>query len=227
MTDIILASGGTIDKYEGDAIIAFWNAPLDLENHAQAALEAAVKCQSKLDAMRPELEKRAGQVFLMRIGINTGEAVVGNMGSHSRFDYSMLGDSVNLAARLEGFNKQFDSYTMCSEATKNAAQRHGCRLRFRELGKAAVVGKSQAVRVFEPMTEAAYEDKKQSIDIFEKALKAFYDGDFLAAKKLFASIAATDPPAKKYLEKIIFYENNPLSEEEKKNWEGIWVATTK
>jgi hypothetical protein len=77
------------------------------------------------------------------------------------------------------------------------------------------------------MTEAAYEDKKQSIDIFEKALKAFYDGDFLAAKELFASIAATDPPAKKYLEKIIFYENNPLSEEEKKNWEGIWVATTK
>ncbi len=227
MTDIILASGGTIDKYEGDAIIAFWNAPLDLENHAQAALEAAVKCQSKLDAMRPELEKRAGQVFLMRIGINTGEAVVGNMGSHSRFDYSMLGDSVNLAARLEGFNKQFDSYTMCSEATKNAAQRHGCRLRFRELGKAAVVGKSQAVRVFEPMTEVAYENKKQSIDIFEKALKAFYDGDFLAAKELFTSIAATDPPAKKYLEKIIFYENNPLSEEEKKNWEGIWVATTK
>lgn len=224
MTEIILASGGTIDKYEGDAIIAFWNAPLDVENHAQRAVEAAVACQEKLSLMRNDLEKRAGQVFKMRIGINTGEAVVGNMGSHSRFDYSMLGDSVNLAARLEGFNKQFGTYTMCSLSTKEEAEKFGTKICFRELGKAGVVGKSQAVRVFEPMTSDQYDEKKEMIRIFETALEYFYSGDFEKALSLFQSIHETDSAVKNYAEKILGYIKNPPKME---GWDGTWIATTK
>ncbi len=119
MTDIIQAEGGTVDKYEGDAIIAFWNAPLDIPDHAQRVVRAALECQRTLAEMRPAIRSRIGKDLLMRIGINTGPAVVGNLGSHTRFDYTMLGDAVNLAARLEGANKEFGTYTMISQATRD------------------------------------------------------------------------------------------------------------
>ena len=102
MTDIIHEEGGTIDKYEGDAIIAFWNAPLEISDHAVKAVRAALRCQARLAEMRPAFRKRIGADMHMRIGINTGSAVVGNLGSHTRFDYTIIGDAVNLAARLEG-----------------------------------------------------------------------------------------------------------------------------
>ena len=105
MTDIILEEGGTVDKYEGDAIIAFWNAPLDLADHPLCAVRAAVRCQAKLTEMRPELKAKYGKEVRARIGVNTGPVVVGNMGSEQRFDYTFLGDAGNLASRLEGINK--------------------------------------------------------------------------------------------------------------------------
>ena len=117
MTDIIQEEGGTVDKYEGDAIIAFWNAPLLQPDHAERCVRAALRCQEKLAEMRPAFRERIGKDLRMRIGINSGPAVVGNMGSHTRFDYTMLGDAVNLAARLEGINKQFGTYTILSQAT--------------------------------------------------------------------------------------------------------------
>ncbi|MFP4705666.1 MAG: CHASE2 domain-containing protein, partial [Spirochaetaceae bacterium] len=120
MTDIVLERGGTIDKYEGDAIIAFWNAPLEERDHARRAVTAALECQRRLAELRPDFRERVGRDLFMRVGINTGPAVVGNFGSTLRFDYTMLGDTVNLGARLEGVNKQFGTYTMISEATKGA-----------------------------------------------------------------------------------------------------------
>ncbi|MBN2060002.1 MAG: adenylate/guanylate cyclase domain-containing protein, partial [Deltaproteobacteria bacterium] len=117
MTDIILAEGGTIDKYEGDAIIAFWNAPLDVPDHAKRAVRSALLCGRKLSELRPGFRKRIGTDIYARIGINTGQVVVGNMGSNQRFDYTFLGDAGNLASRLEGVNKQFSTYLMVSEYT--------------------------------------------------------------------------------------------------------------
>ena len=102
MSDIILASGGTIDKYEGDAIIAFWNAPTFQEDHAKRGVEAAIACQKKLLEMQDSLMKLTGRAIKQRIGLNTGIATVGNFGSRNRFDYTMMGDTVNLASRLEG-----------------------------------------------------------------------------------------------------------------------------
>lgn len=224
MTDIILASGGTVDKYEGDAVIAFWSAPLEMPDHAARALEAAVACQERLAELRPRLESSAGGPFYMRIGLNTGDAVVGNMGSSKRFDYTMLGDSVNLAARLEGLNKQFGTYTMCSAASKNEAQQTGTKLCFRELARAAVVGKKEAVTVYEPMTGEMYEKKRNIIEVFEKALHLYYEGRISEALNLFEQIQNQDPPAQRYALKCQSLGCAIINDN---SWQGIWVADSK
>ena len=138
MTDIILEEEGTVDKYEGDAIIAFWNAPLTQPDHALRACRAALRCQQKLRERNQEFLQRAGSAFWMRIGINTGPVVVGNMGSRQRFDYTVLGDAANLASRLEGANKAFGTDTMVAESTW--IQTNG-QLKGREIGLLRVVGR--------------------------------------------------------------------------------------
>lgn len=224
MSAIILDSGGTIDKYEGDAIIAFWNAPTHVENHACCALDAAWACQKKLEERRLEFEKKAeGRPFKMRIGLNTGFAIVGNMGSVSRFDYTMLGDSVNLAARLEGLNKQFGTYTMCSEASKKQAEEGGSVLKFRELARAAVVGKTEPVIVYEVMDDRTYNEKKDILTSFNKGLTEFYSGNIKSALNIFKQTEAIDPPAKKYAEKC----ESLISQDIGDDWRGIWKADTK
>lgn len=222
MSNIILKSGGTIDKYEGDAIIAFWNAPADEEDHAARILNAALECQARLVELRPELKKMTGKDFYQRIGMNTGHAVVGNMGSSNRFDYTMLGDSVNLASRLEGLNKQFGTYTMCSKATMENAIAHGCKLRFRELARVAVVGKQEAVTVYEPMTEEAFASKKDLIASFDKGRELFYAGDFAGAKAVFDTTKDKDSPASFYSEKCEELMAAPPAD-----WQGVWKATSK
>ena len=118
MTDIIQEKGEDHDKYEGDAI-AFWNAPLTQEDHAVRAVRAALRCQARLDELRPILRARVKKDLYKRIGVhNSGPAVVGNFGSHTKFNYTMLGDAVNLASRLEGVNKQFKTFTMISAMVK-------------------------------------------------------------------------------------------------------------
>lgn len=222
MSSIILESGGTIDKYEGDAIIAFWNAPADQDDHAARVLSAAMECQKRLDELRTDLHKMTGKKFYQRIGMNTGHAVVGNMGSSNRFDYTMLGDSVNLASRLEGLNKQFGTYTMCSKATMESALAHGCKLRFRELARVAVVGKKEAVTVYEPMTEDVFGKKKELIEAFDRGREMFYAGDFAGAKAVFDSTKDLDPPAFFYAEKC-----GELLADPPADWAGVWKATSK
>lgn len=223
MSDVIMNSGGTIDKYEGDAIIAFWNAPTDQEDHALRAVEAAIRCQERLDEMQEELVKISHKSVKQRIGLNTGYAVVGNMGSRMRFNYTMLGDSVNLAARLEGQNKAFGTYTMCSAETKNAAVEHGTKLKFRELAKLQVVGKKEAVTVFEPMSPTVFAKREVELETFAEALKEFYSANFAKAKELFQTIAQSDAAAKNYLEKCTEFIATPPDAD----WDGRWIATSK
>ena len=138
MTDIILKSGGTIDKYMGDCIMAFWNAPLDCPNHQKKAIIAAVKMRQKM--------KELNLGFNIGIGINTGQAVVGNMGSEQRFDYSVLGDAVNLASRLEGVSKDFNTTIIIGEDTYQAVE-HLYKKMYR-LGTVSVKGKSNKVVIY-------------------------------------------------------------------------------
>ena len=138
MTDIILKSGGTIDKYMGDCIMAFWNAPLDCPDHQKKAIIAAVKMRQKM--------KELNLGFNIGIGINTGQAVVGNMGSDQRFDYSVLGDAVNLASRLEGISKDFNTTIIIGEDTYQAVE-HLYKKMYR-LGTVFVKGKSNKVVIY-------------------------------------------------------------------------------
>lgn len=219
MTDIVMEEGGTVDKYEGDAIIAFWNAPLDVREHERRTVRAALRCQAKLAEMRPSIQKRIGKEMLMRIGINTGPAVVGNLGSQTRFDYTMLGDAVNLAARLEGANKQFGTFTMISADTRRQI---GPDISVRELARLAVVGRSEPVTVYEPMPPEAYQAGKTLYERFAQGLALFYEGKFEAARQVFASIRAADPAAAAYVRKCDELIKNPPGE-----WHGVWVARSK
>ena len=222
MTDIILAHGGTIDKYEGDAIIAFWGAPTNQPDHAKRAVDAALACQKKLREMQDELTRVTGKPFVQRIGLNTGKAVVGNMGSRSRFDYTMMGDTVNLASRLEGINKQFGTFTMCSEATMKSALTNGCELNFRPLANIAVVGKKEGVQVFVPMTNEEFDSTAESRKIYDEAYDLFVKGDFEKAKEIFASNAENDAPSEKFVSKCENLIKNPPE-----SWDGVLRATEK
>lgn len=220
MTDIIHEEGGTVDKYEGDAIIAFWNAPLEQADHAVRCVTAALRCQDRLAQMRPDFRKKLGKDLNMRIGINTGLAVVGNMGSHSRFDYTMIGDAVNLAARLEGINKQFGTYTMISQTSME--QMAGA-FPVREVSRVAVVGRSEPVVVYEPYLPGTIDESKQAaLDRFAEALDLFYKGDFKGAQAIFSDLAGEDAVSRAYVNKCSELIKNPPSE-----WQGVWVITTK
>ncbi len=223
LSSIIMENGGTIDKYEGDAIVAFWNAPLDVERHSAVALETAVKCQEKLAELAPVFEQKAGRPMWTRIGINTGSAVVGNMGSQHRFDYTMFGDNVNLASRLEGLNKQFGTYILCSESTMTQALECGCTLYFRELGNVIVAGKTEAVRVFEPMLPETAAARQDTLRAFDAGLQLFYKGMTEDAEKVFAAIK-DDAPAAKYARKCRSLIQSGASENGR---QGIWVADSK
>lgn len=219
MSDIILSEQGMIDKYEGDAIIAFWNAPVKVKNHALHVVRAALNCQKALSEMRDLLAAQTGTPLKMRIGIHTGAAVVGNMGAKERFDYTMLGDSVNLAARLEGVNKQFGTYTIISEVTKEQMLDA---YPTRELGKVAVVGRKEPVRIYEPMFKEEYTERQKDIENFLAGLELFYQGKITQAKEVFEKTAPTDPASKKYAEKCQL-----VLEGKSEAKDGIWVMTSK
>jgi adenylate cyclase len=220
MTDIILEEDGTVDKYEGDAIIAFWNAPLVVPDHAVRAVRAALRCQERLAELRPRFKEQSGHDLYMRIGINSGPAVVGNLGSSSRFDYTMLGDSVNLAARLEGANKQFGSFMMISHATR---EQIGDAFPCRELARLTVVGRQEPVRVYEPFLAATFAREEETCRRFQQGLEAFYKGHFSEAIRLFALIAEHDPPAAHYLRKCQQLAEDGAGED----WQGVWSLTSK
>ena len=217
MTDIILEEGGTLDKYEGDAILAFWNAPLSQGNHAKRACRAAVRCQRKLAERRAEFKERTGAEMYQRIGINTGEVVVGNMGSRDRFDYTVLGDAANLASRLEGANKAFGTYLMVSEDTWSRT-RGG--FVGRELGRLRVVGRKTPVTVFEPWGLRG-ESPPAGWKEFANGLAFCYQGEWVKALAVFNRLA-DDPPAQVYVKKCRELIDNP-----DESWDGIWNLTQK
>jgi len=218
MTDIILEEGGTLDKYEGDAIIAFWNAPLAQPDHAVRAVRAAVRCQRKLAERRAEFEQRTGAVLKMRIGLNTGAVVVGNMGSSNRFDYTVLGDAANLASRLEGANKALGTFLMIAESTWT--QTDGA-FPGRELGQLTVVGRKAPVRVYEA-TGLEGEAVGPEITAFAAALARVRAGRWAEAAEAFEQLG-DDAAAKTYAAKC----RALAAAGSGATWDGIWNLTEK
>jgi len=216
MTDIILSLEGTLDKYEGDAIIAFWNAPLDQADHALRACRAALKCQDILSELRPHYEKKYGQKIFMRIGINSGEAVVGNMGSKSRFDYTAMGDTVNLASRLEGACKQYGVSILVGE---NTFERVKDEIICREVDLIRVVGKEKPVRIFELIGERnkVQASELERIEVFHRALFHFRKRDWEKAIELLSKIE-DDPLSRIYITRCERLKNA----REDREWDGVW-----
>jgi adenylate cyclase len=217
MTDIIMEEGGTLDKYEGDAIIAFWNAPLTQPDHAVRACRAALRCQRRLAECRADYQQRFNATLTMRIGLNTGAVVVGNMGSRKRFNYTILGDAANLAARLEGANKAFGTYTMISEHTWRLASNA---FRARKLADLRVVGRKSAVGVYE-LTGLASEAAPNAEDPFATGLAHFTAGEFAAAQRVFENLP-DDAAAQSYLRRC-----KKLQADAPASWDGVWELSEK
>ncbi|HEX4826662.1 MAG TPA: adenylate/guanylate cyclase domain-containing protein [Xanthobacteraceae bacterium] len=197
MTDVIEAHGGFVDKYFGDAIVAVFGAPLDDKDHATNAVRAALRCAASL-AMLDRVHAAFGGTVRQRIGLNSGEALVGNIGSRRRFNYTVMGDVVNLASRLEGSNKLYGTTVIASEATVTLT---GAAFVWRELDAIRVKGRRQAVRIFEPLGVAGEvaPELLSRAQAYGAGLTRYRARDFAAAAEKFALVADDDPPSALFL----------------------------
>ncbi|MEO5362219.1 MAG: adenylate/guanylate cyclase domain-containing protein [Magnetococcus sp. DMHC-8] len=225
MCDIIARYDGTVDKFEGDAIIAFWGAPLDQPNHATLCCYACIDMAKHMVGMRTKLAAEGRPRMTVRMGINTGRMVVGNMGSKQRMDYTIMGDAVNLAARLEGANKFYNSGTMISDATYQHAKDF---VEARELDIVRVVGKNEPVTIYQLL------DRKGELDAttaevlarYNHAREAYRAKDFATALQRFEKILEVDPndgPGLAYIARCKEYLENPPPAD----WDGVFQFTSK
>lgn len=201
-TDIVQAQGGTLDKYIGDAVVAMFGAPVVLPDHAYRACVATQLVHQKLGELRTKWKAEGDKwpeiVWKMqsRIGLNSGAATIGNMGSRTRFNYTMMGDNVNLAARMESGAKHWGVYTMVAGATKLACEQHGGdRVVFRALGQIQVMGRSQGVPIFEivGLKESVAPSARECIGLFEQGLARYYERDWDGAIGLFNQSKELEP----------------------------------
>jgi len=228
MSDLVMGSRGTIDKYMGDAMMAFWNAPLDDLDHARQACFTALRMDEALKPVNVALkEKGLGLTLQVGIGINTGPCSVGNMGSKQRFAYSALGDAVNLASRLEGQTKQYGVTNLIGEDTVKAAKD----LTFLELDLIQVVGKEKPVKIYTLLGDEKLKDNKE-FQIWQAAhntlLASYRTGDLSCAAQdcKEAQDLAEDKLQAYYklmMERIIDFTKNGLPE----NWQGVFKASQK
>ncbi len=243
-TDILQEEFGTLDKYIGDAVVTIFGAPLPLPDHALRACIASQRIQLKLGELREKWRSEGSKwpeiVVQMqsRIGLNSGETIVGNIGSRTRFNYTMMGDNVNLAARMESGAKSWGVYTMCTEATKIACEKAGGdRVVFRALGRIVVKGRSSAVPIYEivGLKENVSAQTRECLRIFAAALEKFYTRDWMAAIGLFTqsqTLESNQPgvtpgvhsnPSLVYIGITRHYQDEPPAA----NWDGTYVMKEK
>lgn len=227
MSDIVLQLRGTIDKYEGDAIISFFGAPVPYQDHATRACTAAVRMKKIEDYLNEHFQEESlsPSPLMTRIGINTGEMVVGNMGTANRMDYTIMGHSVNLAARLEGVNKQYGTWILTSELTYNYTEDA---FLARKLDRVRVVGVSEPVRLYEIIDEAslAPEEKVQMLGEFHNGLEAFEHREWGEAGAVFSRLNREFPddgPSKTYFDRTKKFQK----EAPPADWDGVFNLTRK
>ena len=232
MTKLIMARRGTIDKYMGDCVMAFWNAPLDDPDHADHACDSALAMLAGLDHINRELKaeaetaNRAHHPIDIGIGINTGECVVGNMGSDERFAYTALGDAVNLAARLEGQSKTYGLSIIIGEATREAAPSWAAL----ELDRIAVTGKKEAVRIYTLLGDRAYGATQGFTELAEHhaaMVERYRAQDWAGAQAALCACRGRDPRLEPlydlYAERLAYFAGNPPAAD----WDGVFTALTK
>ncbi len=226
MTNIIFENEGMLDKYEGDAIMAVFGAPVDIGNHALKACRAALRMQARLEQIREEWNKQGYPSLHQRIGINTGSMVVGNMGSETRFDYTVMGDSVNLGSRLEGANKMYGTQIMIGEETYKMARDH---IVVRQLDLLRVKGKTEPVKVFEliALKKDSLDSRiKRLLEVFQKGYQHYLAQNWEWAMRYFKQaleIVPDDVPSQVYLRRCQEFIKHPPG----KDWDGVYTLRTK
>lgn len=196
MSEIIFKHGGTIDKYIGDAIMAFWNAPTEQEAHAQRSVEAALEMDIAIKELEKQFISRGWPGPKMGMGINTGQANVGNMGSKYRMTYTAIGDAVNLASRIEGLTRDYRVPIIISEHTYKELDGICCR----ELDQVKVRGKQHLTRLYQPLCKESEVDSKlkEKLILHQEALELYYEGKYKNAERLFKELYTSDKNDKYY-----------------------------
>ena len=224
MTEIILKNRGTIDKYIGDAIMAFWGAPVDDPNHAQHAVQAAADMQAALPILNEKFKQQGFPEISIGIGLNTGNVNVGNMGSEFRMAYTVLGDDVNLASRLESITKQYKVDLIVSEKTKDQAPDWI----YQELDLVKVVGKNVPISIFYPISKKSEinETEQKEMYLFKVAVKLYRQQKWeeaITILKDLCTVSSNNYIYNLYLDRIVSYKNNPPGE----TWDGVFEAKSK
>lgn len=219
MTSIIIKHHGTVDKYIGDSIMAFWGAPLDIEDHAYQTCLAALECQQFLNKMNLRFKNAGKPEFITRFGINSGEMIVGNFGYEKRFNYTVSGDNVNLASRLEGINKLYKTSILIGENTYNIVKdKFACR----KIDIVAVKGKVIGISIYELISskEDMPTDLKTFLDLFNKALELYFNRNWEQAIKFFEKTKKINPndfPSELFIKRC----NEFIKKPPPVDWNGI------
>jgi len=222
MTDIIMKNMGLVDKYMGDAIMAFWNAPLDEPNHVELACVTCLEMIRELKKLQEKWAKENIPVLDIGVGLSTGEAVVGNMGSHKRFSYTAMGDIVNLGSRLEGLNKEYGTHVIISHHTYKHIMN---KFLTRKLDFVKVKGKKVAIDVYELIDKEGNEKLKKFIKIYENSLEFYKKQKFDDAIKEFKKALSLkeDKACEVMIERCNYFKLH----KPEKDWDGSWEMKTK
>jgi adenylate cyclase len=220
MTQVIFEHNGTIDKYVGDMIMAFWGAPIENEQHRTNAIEAALEMQRKSTLLNQEFEKKGFPKIQIGIGLNTGPMNVGDMGSKFRRAYTVLGDAVNLASRLEGLTKFYDVKIAVGENVKE----NQTKFLFRLLDRVKVKGRQKTLEVYEVIDylDKATAEIREEVELHHSALNHYFNSNWQQAKAQFSELKIKYPNKFIYalfLKRIHHYENHPPQQD----WDGAYV----
>jgi adenylate cyclase len=219
MTQIILNHQGTLDKYIGDALMALWGAPMPIPDHAAMACRTALEMQREMQRLRTGWHDRWLPELTIRIGLHSGPAVAGNVGSRERFNYTVMGDTVNLASRLEGINKYYGTLILLSESTYRQV---ADTFLVRELDEVQVRGRTQAVTIYELLGPIPEDGLPFWLELFQAGRTAYLERQWSQAASQFEralSLKPADPPAKLYLNRCLSYMQQPPPHD----WRGVFI----
>jgi adenylate cyclase len=224
LSRVVYKHRGTIDKYMGDCIMAFWGAPLPDAEHAKHAILAGIEMQQALLELRPHFKERGWPEIHIGVGINTGKVSVGNMGSEVRVAYTVMGDAVNLASRLEGITKQYGVGVVVGENTRNAVPDFV----YRELDQVRVKGKDEPISIFEPigLQSEVSKDVLDELKLFHRVLKLYRKQDWDQAELQLLNLRRMYPESKLYevyMERVAYFRKDAPAAD----WDGVFVFQTK
>jgi adenylate cyclase len=221
LTEVIYRNRGTIDKYMGDAIMAFWGAPVEERDHARLAIRAALEMHQKLAELQPKFKAKNWPEIRIGVGLNTGRMSVGNMGSAIRVAYTVMGDAVNLASRLEGITKEYGAPIIVGEDTRKRAQHDFV---FREIDLVRVKGRLEPVAIYQPLGASGEVSKKEldELRLFNQAVKLYRAQEWDMAELQLLNLLKVRPESRLYqvyVDHIKTYRANPPG----RNWDGAFT----